>query len=326
VIAMPFDIDPTYLFYVVITLAVIFAVEAFYLFASYRLSYKRQTNARLAAMAGAKDREQVLVELRRQRGLSSEGRYLLPLLWFNKLLLQSGAKLGVVRLFLICFLLSLGGFAISVFGLKNDPLISGIASAAAGCGLPLLFLMFKRRRRQKKFAEQLPDSIDIIVRSLRAGHPVPVALGMVGREMADPIGSEFGMALDELTYGLELERALVNMTHRVGQEDLSLVVTAVSLQSSTGGNLSEVLTNLSYIIRERFKLRRKVRSLSAEGRISAYGLSALPVIMFLILSVIAPKYYGDIWNEPITQPALLATACWAMFGMGIMYKMVNFKV
>lgn len=323
---MPFDIDPTYVFYVVITLAVIFAVEAFYLFASYRLSYKRQTNARLAAMAGGKDREQVLIELRQQRGLSGEGKYLLPLLWFNRLLLQSGSKLGVLRLLVVCLLLSFGGFAFSVFGLKNDQLTSALASVAAGIGLPVLVLMFKRRRRRNKFAQQLPDSIDIVVRSLRAGHPVPVALGMVAREMSDPIGTEFGMALDELTYGLELERALVNMTHRVGQEDLSLMVTAVSLQTSTGGNLSEVLSNLSHILRERFKLRRKVRSLSAEGRMSAYGLSALPVLMFLILSVIAPKYYGDIWNEPITQPALMMTALWALFGMGVMYKMVNFKV
>jgi tight adherence protein B len=194
-----------------------------------------------------------------------------------------------------------------------------------GVALPLLVLSVMRRRRQKKFAAQLSEALDIVVRSLKAGHPVPVALGMVGREMGDPVGSEFGMVVDELTYGLDLETVLRNLYHRVGQEDLGLMVTAVSLQSSTGGNLTEVLGNLSRIIRERFKLRRKVRALSAEGRISAYGLASLPLALFLLLQVIAPGYYGDIWEDPLVQPALMATVAWAIVGMIMMYKMVNFK-
>jgi tight adherence protein B len=131
--------------------------------------------------------------------------------------------------------------------------------------------------------------------------------------------------LDELTYGLDFETVLRNLYHRVGQEDLGLMVTAVSLQSSTGGNLSEVLSNLSRIIRERSKLRRKVRALSAEGRVSAYGLASLPAILFLVLQFIAPAYYGDIWEDPLVQPALIATIAWCMVGIFIMYKMVNFK-
>jgi tight adherence protein B len=150
-------------------------------------------------------------------------------------------------------------------------------------------------------------------------------LGMVGRELGDPVGSEFGMVLDELTYGLDFETVLRNLYHRVGQEDLGLMVTAVSLQSSTGGNLSEVLNNLSRIIRERFKLRRKVRALSAEGRVSAYGLASLPAVLFLALQFIAPGYYGDIWEDPLVQPALMLTVAWCMVGIFIMYKMVNFK-
>jgi tight adherence protein B len=148
---------------------------------------------------------------------------------------------------------------------------------------------------------------------------------MVGRELSDPAGSEFGMVLDELTYGLDFETVLRNLYHRVGQEDLGLMVTAVSLQSSTGGNLTEVLGNLARVIRERFKLRRKVRALSAEGRVSAYGLSALPALLFLVLTVIAPGYYGDIWEDPMVKPMLMGAVVWAMVGMFIMYKMVNFK-
>jgi tight adherence protein B len=323
---MPFDIiNSTYLFYTVVALAVIFAVEAIYMVISHRLSYRRKANARLGAMEGSQTREQVLLEMRRRRGLSTEGKFLIPVLWLNRLVLQSGTKLGLTRLFLVCLSLSATVFMVGAYILQQNALLSGLAAAAVGMALPLLILMVMRSRRQKKFSAQLPEALDIVVRSLKAGHPVPVALGMVGRELGDPVGSEFGMVLDELTYGLDFETVLRNLYHRVGQEDLGLMVTAVSLQISTGGNLSEVLGNLARIIRERFKLRRKVRALSAEGRVSAYGLSALPAFLFLLLTFIAPGYYGDIWEDPIVQPALLATVVWAMLGMFALYKMVNFK-
>jgi tight adherence protein B len=320
-----FDLNSPYLFYAVIALAVIFAIEAVYLTFSHRFSYRRQTNTRLAAMEGKQTREQVLIELRRQRGLSTEGRYLLPIVWLNRLVLQSGSKLGLTKLLLICLFLSACVFIVVAYVLKENVLLSVLAAVAVGVGLPIVILSFQRRRRQKKFAAQLPEALEIVVRSLKAGHPVPVALGMVGRELSDPAGSEFGMVLDELTYGLDFETVLRNLYHRVGQEDLGLMVTAVSLQSSTGGNLTEVLGNLARVIRERFKLRRKVRALSAEGRVSAYGLSALPALLFLVLTVIAPGYYGDIWEDPIVKPMLMGAVVWAMVGMFIMYKMVNFK-
>jgi tight adherence protein B len=324
---MPFDINinTTHLFYAVVALAVIFAVEAIYMVVSHRLSYRRKTNARLGAMEGSQTREQVLLEMRRRRGLSTEGKFLIPVLWLNRLVLQSGTKLGLTRLFLVCLSLGATVFMVGAYILRENALLSGLVAAAVGVVLPLLILMVMRWRRQKKFSAQLPESLDIVVRSLKAGHPVPVALGMVGRELGDPIGSEFGMVVDELTYGLDLETVLRNLYHRVGQEDLGLMVTAVSLQSSTGGNLSEVLSNLSRIIRERFKLRRKVRALSAEGRVSAYGLASLPAVLFLTLQVIAPGYYGDIWEDPLVQPALMLTVAWCMVGIFMMYKMVNFK-
>ena len=125
--------------------------------------------------------------------------------------------------------------------------------------MPLLALHVLRGRRQKKFGAQFPDAIDIIVRSLRAGHPVPIAITMVAREMADPIGTEFGIVVDEITYGADLETAMRNLYFRVGQDDLPLFVTAVAIQGSTGGNLGEILENLSAVIRERFKMRRKIR-------------------------------------------------------------------
>ena len=174
------------------------------------------------------------------------------------------------------------------------------------CGtvLPYLVLRILRGRRQKAFGAQFPDALDMIVRSLRAGHPVPIAITMVAREMPDPIGSEFGIVADEITYGADLETALRNLYFRVGQDDLPLFVTAVAIQGSTGGNLGEILENLSSVIRQRFKMRRKIRALASEGRASALILSSLPIAMFLIIQIVAPDFYANVWHEDITKTAL----------------------
>ena len=134
--------------------------------------------------------------------------------------------------------------------------------------LPYLVLRFLRGRRQGRFAAQFPDALDMIVRSLRAGHPVPIAINMVSREMTDPIGTEFGIVSDEITYGADLETAMRNLYARLGSDDLPLFVTAVGIQGSTGGNLGEILENLSGVIRQRFKMRRKIRALASEARAS----------------------------------------------------------
>jgi tight adherence protein B len=195
-----------------------------------------------------------------------------------------------------------------------------------GVVMPYLVLRFLRSRRQKAFGAQFPDALDMIVRSLRAGHPTPIALTMVAREMRDPIGSEFGIVVDEITYGADLETALRNLNVRIGQDDLPLFVTAVAIQGSTGGNLGEILEGLSAVIRQRFKMRRKIRALASEGRASALILSALPIMMFLIIQVIVPSFYASVWHIPMTKQVLLAAGTWMAIGNFIMYRMVNFKI
>ena len=164
-----------------------------------------------------------------------------------------------------------------------------------------------------------------MVRSMRAGHPVSVAVTLVARELSDPIGTEFGMVADEMTYGLDLEAALQNMCMRVGQQDLPFVLVAISIQSRTGGNLAEVLSNLSRVIRDRFKLRRRVKAMSAEGRMSAGALSLIPLLVFLAVNLLAPGFYGDIKHDPLIPPvATITFLIWAM-GICIIYRLVNFK-
>jgi tight adherence protein B len=263
--------------------------------------------------------------LRRERGLTSGGEYRLPLVSFNKLVLQSGLTIGFGRLILFVIIGMIGAFA-ATMAFEGNLLHAFVAALFSGFVLPFMVLRFLRSRRQKKFAAQFPDAIDIIVRSLRAGHPVPIALNMVARELGDPIGSEFGTVTDEITYGADLESAMRNLYFRVGTDDLPLFVTAVAIQGSTGGNLGEILENLSGVIRQRFKMRRKIHALAAEGRASALILSSLPIGMFAVINFLVPSFYASVWGEDLTKIALVLAACWMGVGNFIMYRMVNFKI
>jgi tight adherence protein B len=322
---MPFEIDSIYLVYLFVALAAGLFVEGIYLLCFSGRSYRKNINRRLRLVDDQPSREAALVQLRRERGLNADGDYRLPLVALNRLILQSGLPLGIGKLAVYVAVGAVAAFGavIAVWGA-----VFGALAAALFCGtlLPLLVLKFLRSRRQKTFAAQFPDALDIIVRSLRAGHPVPIAISMVAREMPDPIGSEFGIVSDEITYGSDLETGMRNLYFRLGQDDLPLFVTAVAIQGSTGGNLGEILQNLSAVIRERFKMRRKIRSLAAEGRASALILSSLPIMMFLIVQIITPEFYSSVWGYDITKVVLAIAGGWMMVGNFIMYRMVNFRI
>ena len=322
---MPFDIDPQYVIYgFAIVSAVLFGEGAYLLFFS-KASYRNRINRRLALLNDTVDRQSILVQIRKERGLTMGGDFRLPVLSLNKLIVQSGLSVGLSRIALFGGIGAVGVFALLIV-VRGSIVEALIASLVSGLCLPYLVLRMLRARRQKKFGAQFPDAIDIIVRSLRAGHPVPVAVAMVAREQADPIGSEFGIVADEVTYGADLETAMRNLYSRVGQDDLPLFVTAVAIQGSTGGNLSEILQNLSAVIRQRFKMRRKVKALAAEGRASALILSSLPIGMFAIVQIVAPDFYAGVWNEDLTKKSLAVAGSWMGLGNFIMYRMVNFRI
>jgi len=322
---LPSEIDPVYVIYLFVALAAGLFVEGIYLLFFNSRSYRKNINRRLKLMDGQPDRENVLVQLRRERGLTGGGDYRLPLIAINRLILQSGLMLGIGK-----FAIYVGVVALFAFGLvmtTQGDFLEAFGAALLCCtALPYLVLRIKRGRRQKAFGAQFPDALDIIVRSLRAGHPVPIAITMVAREMPDPIGSEFGTVADEITYGADLETGMRNLYFRIGQDDLPLFVTAVAIQTSTGGNLGEILENLSAVIRQRFKMRRKIRALASEGRASAMILSSLPILMFLVIQVITPDFYASAWHEDLTKICLAAAGGWMAIGNFIMYRMVNFRI
>ena len=322
---MALNFDPIYLVWLFIAISAGLAFEAVYLLGFSKTSYRSTINRRLSLSKDRPDRESVLVQLRRERGLTSSGNYRLNLVSLNRLILQSGLTIGFTRLLVILGFVSLLAFGVAMV-FRGSVIEAAIAAAFCATALPFMTLRFLRSRRQKKFGAQFPDALDIIVRSLRAGHPVPVAVNMVGREMGDPIGSEFGIVSDEVTYGADLETGMRNLYCRIGSDDLPLFVTAVATQGSTGGNLGEILQNLSGVIRQRFKMRRKIRALAAEARASAMILSALPIGMFLVIQFIAPDFYGSVWHESLTKMLLGGASVWMMIGNLIMFKMVNFKI
>jgi tight adherence protein B len=320
-----FELDTPTLVVICAAISVVLFAEAVYLLGFSTASYRSRVNRRLKLSEKQPDREAILIQLRRERGLTGDGLFRFGMQWFNRMLLESGMTRGLLTLALVALVAGGTVFA-GVLKFREDMLEAGAAALFAALLFPFLTLVFKRKRRHAKFAAQFPDAMDIIVRSLRAGHPVPVAVGLVAQELPDPIGTEFGIAADEITYGADVETAMRSLYFRVGQEDLPLFVTAVAIQGSTGGNLSEILSNLSSVIRLRFKMRRKIKALAAEGKFSAIFLSGLPVAVFCLINVMTPDFYGSIIQYDATRWGLGLAAAWMLAGNVVMYKMCNFRI
>ncbi|TPJ89756.1 type II secretion system F family protein [Mesorhizobium sp. B2-3-14] len=312
-----------YFIYMLAAASVILAGEALYLSFAGRRSRSLAVNRRLKRLAGDAPAEQTLQGLLRERGLTDSGDFLFGMVWLNRLYTQSGIT-GNPLTFAATFLLAGLAMALLLVLFHFSGLPSLIVFLVVGVVLPLLVLRRARNKRIRKFAKQLPDALDMIVRSLRAGHPASVAIGLVGREMPDPLGTEFGIVSDEITFGLSIEQAVRKLSQRVGFEGLQLLSVSLSIQAKTGGNLTEILANLSSVLRERQKLRMKIRALSAEGRVSAWIISLFPIVMFFILQIVAPGYYGGVWGNPLVFPIFLLFGLWALLGDFIMYRMVTF--
>jgi tight adherence protein B len=322
---MSFDFDPIYLVYIFVAASAGLFVEGVYLLCFSGASYRKNVNRRLKLLKDEPNRENILVQLRRERGLTGSGSYAIGMESFNRLVLQSGLTVGMTKLIIVVLIGGVVAFGLGLV-IRKDWLEAVLIGLFCATAVPYLFLRILRSRRQKAFGAQFADALDMIVRSLRAGHPTPVAITMVAREMKDPIGSEFGIVADEITYGADLETALRNLYYRIGQDDLPLFVTAVAIQAATGGNLGEILENLAGVIRQRFKMRRKIRALAAEGRASAIILSSLPILIFLAIQLVAPDFYAGVWNEDLTKKVLLVAGSWMGLGNFIMYRLVNFRI
>ena len=311
-----------WLIYALVFGAVLLGFRAIYWLLFKERREKQTINRRLALTAELANPREVLQILRKERGVD----VLAPSLQsFKELIVQSGVRFTGTQVFLAVAIPAALFFHVLRLSTGSSYLAIVIAGPLAAASI-FLFLVRARRRRIAAFSEQFPDALDVIARGIRAGHPFRVAIGLVAREMPDPVGSEFGIVADEITYGLEQSMAVENLGPRVGHHDLSFFSTAVNVQHQTGGNLAEILSRLSRMLRGRLKLRLKIRALSSEGRLSAIVLSLTPFILFALITLIAPDYYFGVKDHPIAQAALILGALMLVIGNVFLYRMVNFKI
>lgn len=238
----------------------------------------------------------------------------------QRFLVMLVALIGVVVVmgFLLLTVSAKGGVAVNLLVSVVGAIMLVVIGAA-------LFIGYRRSQRLKRLEEQLPVALDVTIRALRAGHPLITSVKLASEEMADPIGSEFGIIVDETNYGMEFRDALISFAHRTGSEYAHFFAVCVSIQSETGGNLAEILTNLATVIRNMQTLHLRVKALSAEGRMSATILTVLPIGLVSFLMLTKPGFYTTKFDDPIFWPATAGIIVWFFIGQFMMNRMVNFK-
>jgi tight adherence protein B len=205
-------------------------------------------------------------------------------------------------------------------------LIVTLVSAALSASVPFGYLYWKKTKRMARFQRQLPEALELMARALRAGHAFFVGLKLVGEEFSEPIGPEFKRAFDEVSMGVSVPQALENLSNRVDCLDLKFFVTSVSVQRETGGNLAEIIESLGRLIRKRFELYMKIKALSAEGKVSAIILFALPLVLGLLLYRMNPEYIGLLFTDPIGHTMLMVGSTLMIVGSFITGKIINIEV
>jgi tight adherence protein B len=316
--------DPNIVFLILIFAAVFTAGQAAFGLLSVATT-KRRVNQRLKVADKIDGVSALVIELRKQRGLDAEGRRSGAIKWLSNLIVLSGVRYDPRKGALYALLLALVGAILAAVLLKN-PVMAVPAALVFGVGGPLAYLKFMAGRRNSAIGAQLPQALEIIVRSLEAGHPVPTAISLVGREMADPLGTEFGMASDEIAYGATLPQAVERMSERCQHSDIDLFAATVRLQERAGGNLTGLLKLNASTVRERHKMRLKIKAASSEGRASAMILTAAPFVAIGFIMISSPHFYGDVIHERFVQIGLTIIAGWMFLGNMVMRNMINMKL
>jgi tight adherence protein B len=312
----------TTLIYLAVFIAVLVLADTLQRSMRNSLERKRFINYRLSLIEHDADRKVVYRQMLKERGIES-GDQQLTLKALRRYVAQSGIRFEGIRSLIYFTALILAFFALwSFLGLSTLPsLLAAIPSAML---VVALYVSQMRRRRIRRFLAQFPDALEVIVRSLGAGHPLPVAIALVGREMADPIGSEFGIMTDELTYGTDVDTATRNMGTRVGAEELNLLAISLTVQRGAGGNLAEILTNLADMVRRRVMMKAKIKAISAEGRMTSWFMLFFPFVLYGIISLLNPTYFAPIWETGNGPMFLAAGGAMMVIGMLILRKIVNF--
>lgn len=254
------------------------------------------------------------------RILSQVGRVSAPL---QRRLTQSGLKMTVGTLVLLSAVCGLAGYAIAVWFLRAR--LVGIPLGLVAAYLPFVYVKFMKNRRLLKFEEQFPEAIDLLARALRAGHAFTTGIEMVGAEMPDPVGAEFRLMYDRQNFGMPVPDTLRQFAERVPIIDARFFATAVLTQREAGGNLSEVLDNLAGVIRERFKVKRQVRVVTAHGRMTGWVLAAMPPVLALALFLVNPNQMMMLVRDPLGVQMIVVAVVLQVIGTLVIRKLVNIE-
>ncbi|MEO0484861.1 MAG: type II secretion system F family protein [Pseudomonadota bacterium] len=318
---------PELIIYGLIFVAVLVLVEGLYLTVfgkSIKLNSK--VNRRLEMMKQGAGREDVMEQLRKEMNQHLGARKL-PL---YSLLAEKAQKGGIAfsprQLMLVMAGLAAVAFAGLTFGTGTDVATRAGISVVMGVAGVYIWISAKAKKRMDMIEEQLPDAVELMVRSLRVGHPFSSALQIVAKEVPDPLASEFGLIADESAYGRDVGDALKHMAERLDMQDLRFLAVAVTIQQQSGGNLAEILDGLAKVIRARFKLFRRVTAITAEAKWSGNFLSGFPFLALIMINVIQPNYYDKVIDTPAFVPACLAVAGFLIANLFVMRNLVNIKV
>ncbi|TDX29302.1 type II secretion system F family protein [Rhodovulum visakhapatnamense] len=315
------------LIYGLIFLSVLALVEGLYLTVFGKsISLNARVNRRLEMLEKGVDREKVLEQLRKEMTQHMRARGI-PL---YSILAERAQKANIaftpVQLIGIMVVLSGVAFLGLTLGTGAVLPVRVLASIGIGVGGVYTWVNGKAKKRLGLIEEQLPDAVELMVRSLRVGHPFISAINIVAKEVPDPLGSEFGVIADEAAYGRDVSEALKDLAERVDMQDLRFLAVAVTIQQQSGCNLAEVLAGLAAVIRSRFKLFRRVKAITAEAKWSGMFLSGFPIAAILMISVLKPDYYDDVKETAAFIPAAIAVAVFLVVNVIFMRIMVNIKV
>ncbi len=321
------SISPEFLIYGLIFGAVILLVESIYLAVFGKsISLNSRVNRRLDLLDKGARREEVLEQLRKEMSqhMKAKGFPLYSLLAIK-------AQKAAIAFTPAQLLMVMGGLSVMAYvgitvGTSAAAPVRIAVSLAMGIGGVYLWVDNKAKKRMSMMEEQLPDAVELMVRSLRVGHPFTSAIHIVSKEVPDPLGTEMGMIADEAAYGRDIGDSLKAMAERLDMQDLRFLAVAVTIQQQSGGNLAEILDGLAKVIRSRFKLFRRVKAITAESKWSGMFLSGFPLGALVMINVIQPNYYDDVKETAYFIPACLIVAGFLVANVFVMKMLVNIKV
>ncbi len=321
------EISAAPLIYIMIFVAVVVIVNGIYLMVFGKsISLNSRVSRRLTLLEKNANREQVLEQLRKEMNQHLNARNIPLYSMLAKkaqranIAFSPQALIGIMALVSVFAFMMLSVFTSAEFGLR---IVLGIAMGVGGV---FFWVNSTAKKRMNLLEEQLPDSIELMVRSLRVGHPFSTAIGIVAKEIPDPLGSEFGVISDEAAYGRDVAESLKAFAERMDSQDLRFLAVAVSIQQQSGGNLAEILEGLSKVVRARFKLFRRVRAITAEAKWSGMFLSGFPIVALIMINVVQPDYYDEVKGTTAYIPAALFVVTFLIINIIYMKVMTNIKV